>query len=299
MAEKKKPAKVDAKKPLASVKPAPAEEKKGAAKQTTKPGKPKSGIKCCSGVPLLIGIAIIIVIAVIAAVILFMPGTTGAVVKSGDTVSILYLVNSTDDSFSQSGNYTFVSGAGQTIDGVEEAIIGMAAGQEKTFTVTPEKGYGEYDPAQIAVWPLSEDINRVVNLTTEIFNMSFNEMPVVGVEYDTVVYPWKAKVTKIENGQVFMEQEPEDGQAIELPYGNTTITVVGDKIRLTLKPIVGERFTAVYGPYGFPVIKDANVTHMMLDLNHQLAGKTLRFTIKVTDIKAGVPGAQAAGQPAA
>jgi FKBP-type peptidyl-prolyl cis-trans isomerase 2 len=299
MAEKKKPVKADAKKPAkAAVKTALAEEKKESVKQAAKPKKPKSGIKCC-GIPLLIGVAIIIVIAVIAAVILFMPGTTGAVVKSGDTVSILYSVHSSDGEFNQDGNYTFVSGAGQTIDGVEEAIVGMAAGQEKTFTVTPEKGYGEYDPNQIAVWPLSEDINRVVNLTTEIFNMSFNEMPELNMEYDTVVYPWKAKVTKIENGLVFMEQIPESGQAIELPYGNTTVTVVGDKIRLTLKPIVGERFTAVYGPYGFPVIKDANATHMMLDLNHQLSGKILQFTVKVVSITPGVPGAQAAVQPSA
>ena len=38
---------------------------------------------------------------------------------------------------------TVETGAGQIIDGLEEALVGMEAGDEDTVTIPPEKGYGE------------------------------------------------------------------------------------------------------------------------------------------------------------
>lgn len=40
----------------------------------------------------------------------------------------------------------FVHGTGQIIPGLEEALMGMKAGEKKQVTVGPEKGYGPIDP---------------------------------------------------------------------------------------------------------------------------------------------------------
>jgi len=41
---------------------------------------------------------------------------------------------------------TFTVGREEVIEGIEEAVVGMSAGEEATVTVPPEKAYGEYDP---------------------------------------------------------------------------------------------------------------------------------------------------------
>lgn len=40
-------------------------------------------------------------------------------------------------------------GAGALVGGLEEELLGMAAGEEKTFQVTPEKGYGVENPDRV------------------------------------------------------------------------------------------------------------------------------------------------------
>lgn len=42
-------------------------------------------------------------------------------------------------------------GSGGLVRGLEENLIGMAAGEEKSFSVTPEDGYGAENPALIQV----------------------------------------------------------------------------------------------------------------------------------------------------
>ena len=39
------------------------------------------------------------------------------------------------------------------IDGFERAVMGMAAGEEKTFTVSPQDGYGKHDDTLLMAVP--------------------------------------------------------------------------------------------------------------------------------------------------
>ena len=69
-------------------------------------------------------------------------------VKTGDRVSIRYVGRFEDGSvFDRSPDSTplsFVAGSGsEVIDGLSEAVLGMAEGDQKTITVPPERGYGE------------------------------------------------------------------------------------------------------------------------------------------------------------
>ncbi len=50
------------------------------------------------------------------------------------------------DSSADSGPLEYLQGHGQLIAGLEEALYDMAVGDEKDVVVTPDVGYGEYDP---------------------------------------------------------------------------------------------------------------------------------------------------------
>ena len=49
----------------------------------------------------------------------------------------------------------FKVGEGQVIDGFEKGVLGMEAGQEKTFTVPPEQAYGVHDAELLMTTPKS------------------------------------------------------------------------------------------------------------------------------------------------
>ena len=49
-----------------------------------------------------------------------------------------------------------VQGAGQVPSGVDEALIGMAPGEEKRLELPPEKAFGRPDPARVEVMPLAQ-----------------------------------------------------------------------------------------------------------------------------------------------
>ena len=71
--------------------------------------------------------------------------TTSAAVTTGDTVSVYYKL-SVDGTEIQSNYgqtpFSFTIGSGQVIPGFDKGVLGMIVGQEKTFTVSPEEGYG-------------------------------------------------------------------------------------------------------------------------------------------------------------
>ncbi|MBN3037698.1 MAG: peptidylprolyl isomerase [Candidatus Diapherotrites archaeon] len=86
---------------------------------------------------------------------------TGDTVKAGDTVRVDYLGTLRDGTvfdtsmeskareaglFNPQRAYEpieFVVGAGQMIQGFDEAVVGMKSGEKKTVTLPPEKAYGE------------------------------------------------------------------------------------------------------------------------------------------------------------
>lgn len=74
-------------------------------------------------------------------------------VEKGSKVSVEYEGKFEDGSVFDSSSKTgeqqpleFVAGAGQVISGFDSAVIGMNEGEEKSFEVLPEEGYGEVRP---------------------------------------------------------------------------------------------------------------------------------------------------------
>jgi|TARA_R110002126_G_scaffold34731_2_gene107289 peptidylprolyl isomerase len=81
-------------------------------------------------------------------------------VSTGTTVSVHYRGTledgeEFDSSYSRSEPLTFTAGSGQMIAGFDEAVIGMTVGESKTFTVSPEDGYGEHFPDRTTEMPRS------------------------------------------------------------------------------------------------------------------------------------------------
>ena len=58
------------------------------------------------------------------------------------------------DSSDEAGPLEYIQGQGHIISGLEEALYGMAVGEEKDVVVTPDLGYGEYDPEAVQTLPL-------------------------------------------------------------------------------------------------------------------------------------------------
>ena len=139
-------------------------------------------------------------------------------VERGDRVSVDYNGFLEDgtlfDSSAGRGPLQFEAGMGQMIKGFDNAVIGMAVGEEKEITLQPSEAYGEENPNLFAVVPRSE----------------------------------------LPKGQ-----EPKAGL----------------KISVTMKD--GSRRIGVIS-----AVNDENIT---INLNHPLAGKVLKFRLKLVGLQ--------------
>ncbi len=77
--------------------------------------------------------------------------------KSGDTVKVHYtgtLADGTEfDSSRGQEPLEFTLGQGQMIGGFEEAVVGMAQGENKKITITSDDAYGERNEAMVQQVP--------------------------------------------------------------------------------------------------------------------------------------------------
>jgi len=112
-----------------------------------------------------IGIAVILIVAGIIAFYFFNPFYA----KSGDMVAIYYTGSLEDGMiFDTNVNGTplvFTIGQGTVIQGLQEAVIGMAPGTTKTVRIPVAKAYGPYDGALVHTVDrstLPADMNPVV-----------------------------------------------------------------------------------------------------------------------------------------
>lgn len=72
------------------------------------------------------------------------------VVQRGDIVTVRYVGRLDDgeifDSSREAGEpFSFRAGVGEVIEGFDEAVLGLAVGETKTFRLEPEEAYGERD----------------------------------------------------------------------------------------------------------------------------------------------------------
>ncbi|MGH7319647.1 MAG: FKBP-type peptidyl-prolyl cis-trans isomerase [Candidatus Rokuibacteriota bacterium] len=78
-------------------------------------------------------------------------------IEAGSEVSLEYTLSDVDGKVLDSNKgrtpLTFTQGEHQIIPGLESALTGLRAGDEKQVTVQPADGYGDVDPAAVAEVP--------------------------------------------------------------------------------------------------------------------------------------------------
>ena len=78
-------------------------------------------------------------------------------VKQGDKVQLHYTAKFdngvTFDTSDGQDPVEFQVGANQIIEGVEDAVVGLEAGEKKVVSINPEKGYGQHEDDLIRQTP--------------------------------------------------------------------------------------------------------------------------------------------------
>ncbi len=91
----------------------------------------------------------------------------------GDTVKVHYtgtLSNGTTfDSSAGREPLEFTLGEGQVIPGFEDAVLGMAVGEEKTVTIPVDQAYGSYDEDLILVVPREMVPDEIAVVGTSLY----------------------------------------------------------------------------------------------------------------------------------
>ncbi|WP_406656969.1 peptidylprolyl isomerase [Methanolobus sp. ZRKC2] len=136
---------------------------------------------------------------------IFASGCTSQVVEPGDFVSVNYvgeLENGTvfdtsieqvamdEDIYNPSRTYEplgFVVGSGQMIPGFDEAVTGMAVGEEKTVELSPEEAYGEYSSELIFDVPAEEfESANITPVVGEVIGIQGRPCTIVDVSEENV-----------------------------------------------------------------------------------------------------------------
>ncbi|MFH1774307.1 MAG: FKBP-type peptidyl-prolyl cis-trans isomerase [Methanobacteriota archaeon] len=204
------------------------------------------------------------------------------IVEAGDTVSINYVAK-IDGAVFDTEPLNFTVGEGFMIPAIEEAVLGMKVGDEKTVVVPPEKGYGERNESLVRSMSRFVIIPREIEISIERFRLSYNKEPVLN---DTVedIY-WTSRVIKV-NDTVVVRHEPlpvvKETQKGKIKIDSNDTSVIMEYI-----PILNITFQTAVGEYA--TVIDSNETSMTVDYNHPFAGKTLVFSVKVEGIEKAKP----------
>jgi FKBP-type peptidyl-prolyl cis-trans isomerase 2 len=110
----------------------------------------------------------IVVVAIIVVAAFFAIGASGQVVAVGDTINVTYVGSFTNGTVFGSNvggqQLQFTVGANQLIQGVDQGVVGMRVGENKTITVPVNEAYGPVNPELIVVIPSNTFGNKTVQL---------------------------------------------------------------------------------------------------------------------------------------
>jgi len=118
---------------------------------------------------------------------------------------------------------TFTFGNGEMIPGLEEEIRNMGAGDKKSFTVTPEKGYGQR----------REDAVQKVSKTSFKDTQGLGKGSIVAIQAPNGGY-FQATVTEVSGEDVTLDlNHPLAGKTLNF---EVEITEIGDAPSPIIKP---------------------------------------------------------------
>ncbi|MFC2162397.1 peptidylprolyl isomerase [Candidatus Altiarchaeota archaeon] len=176
---------------------------------------------------------------------------------------------------------TFTIGTGGLLPAFEDTVIGMRIGEEKTFTLTPEKAYGYPDPQLIVTEPKKQVSDRIQNVTLEKFLEDVGIEPAIGLEFNITndtgyTMSWPMEVVNMTNDTVIIKHNPPEDFSFNTAFGPAVVELTDDNIIVNIDAKDGKIVT-IYGP-AYVTTNEENYT---VDFNHELAGKTISFKIKM------------------
>ncbi len=212
--------------------------------------------------------------------------------------------------------FHFIVGKGEAIKGFDEGVIGMKVGETRTVTIPPENGYGLINSRMIQSYPVLQEVPtrfpRVVEIPASQFESSFGSHKVgdtvtipgtginltvqkiasnVSLSYNLKVgdripsnAPWNETVVKVDEKNITVEYSVKKNETVQLPdvpWNTTVIGVASDKITMRHNPIPDKVIRTMFGQ----VKINFNETSILMDRNHELAGKTLIFNITLRSIE--------------
>lgn len=218
----------------------------------------------------------------------------------------------------------FTVGKGEVIKGFDEGVVGMKVGETKTLTIPPEKAYGTINPKAIQVIPVIQNVPATttfpkvfdislsrfeamfgtghkkgdviqyprtnINLTIlNITNVSLSYNLKVGDQIWQSGAPWNETVIKVDEKNITIKANVSSNEIVQLQGAPWNTTVVGlNNVNITLRhnPIP-ETVIEIPGMFGkmIPTKVSFNETSIIMDQNHELAGKTLIFNVTLKSIE--------------
>jgi len=191
--------------------------------------------------------------------------------------------------------FSFTVGKGDVIPGFDAAVLGMRAGQKKTFTVLPADGYGEKDQGLIFTFPRNVSLQQLSTIDFQLFQQLFpKQIPVVGKTYLTNNPPWPLEVLSVENGSIKLFHHADLGQNFTLAgysWLSEVLKIDNRTLFLRQNPHLGDIFVVPTsdGNYQSGEVADLTDDSYRVDMNRPLAGKTLVFEIQIVNIQKNPP----------
>lgn len=192
---------------------------------------------------------------------------------------------------------SFEVGSGKMISGFDEAVVGMKVGESKTVTLSPDKAYGDMDPAKLFTFQLVETVPLLETMTASEFKAEYGVNPVKGLLVYDPFYGWEATVDGFDAqaDRVTVKNVP----TLDALYHIYGADSVGWDIKVTgmdsnanlitiehqLDEADSDMIKGLDGASTFFVIDvDEDSGTAVRNYNTELLGKTLVFTITIVSI---------------
>ena len=176
---------------------------------------------------------------------------------------------------------TFSLGSAYVNPEFSTALEDMRVGEKKTFTWPPEKTmWGIRSEERVQLVQRFSTAPRKEAIPTPLFQQAFGIEPATGKEIQLDY--WNSTITETNPEVTVLTHRPVNNSNFQFPGGNITIVFNEDIITMEFVPKLNS--TSITSDGRFVTIVFSNETHMVVDYNPPLAGKTLEVEITLVKV---------------